>query len=162
MKDIISLYHGCSLEAAKNITQQGVDTKVLKRRDAGDFGLGFYLTSSPIRASTFGAYLVECQIVSRNLAYIKNPYFLIGLNEVAPKTPIEKTFHRLVFADGVMRTVAGSMEENLTFARRVHEEFILAGFSGITTGHKGAETVIFNPEAIVSTRMVKSPAFAGL
>jgi len=52
------LYHGTSHEACASICEHGVNYSGA-RRDTGDFGYGFYLTKSLVRARSYGPCVRE-------------------------------------------------------------------------------------------------------
>lgn len=118
------------------------------KRDPGDFGLGFYVTRSRVKAAAYGQ-IILVQIDISGFAHIPNPYFIAGeLEEVTPRTDVEKLFHELVFDKYGMRTVAGALEDRHAVAVRITERFMRAGYNGIRTSTYGDDVVVFNPAAI--------------
>lgn len=146
------LFHGTSTDSAAKVLAEGFDVDAERRSDPGDLGWGTYLTNRSARARAYGEVL-EVEIDESRFARLPNPYFLDGLSEVEPETLVERVFHRLVFANGIMLTVKGSKEERVIVAKRIAEAFMTAGYAGIIAGpfrDGSIEVVIFDPSAVIS------------
>jgi hypothetical protein len=135
-------YHGT--DAAEKIIAEGFRLDGPRRKDAGDFGLGIYLTPQYRIAKCHGKVLKVYVDVSR-FAYIENPYFLDNGVNLEPSTYEEQFFHFIAFRDQEMLTVRDNDRDII--AKLVREYFLADGYTGIRTGHRG-ETVVFDLSTI--------------
>jgi len=142
------LYHGTSREACESIWENDVGVSGT-RREPGDFGYGFYLTKSLVRARSYGPCVLEFLIDTRHYARVDNPYFTSGFNMFWPTTTDERLFYSLAFGSGgEMKTVKGSPESRLLAAVRIRNAFLGAGYKGIVTKYAGGEVVVFDADSI--------------
>jgi hypothetical protein len=141
----MSWWHGSN--SVNSILAEGVDFEHPRVSDAGDLGWGFYLSGDVSRARAYGSGILRVFLHEDRFAYLDNPYFLNGLDEVEPKTEVELAFWRLAFKDGRMRTCAGA--DRKTVARSIRNHFVSAGFDGIITPHSGGEAVVFTADGIL-------------
>lgn len=156
---LASWYHGTSGEDAARILRAGIDVERERRSDPGDFGWGVYLAHDPERARSYGPVVLEFLVEEAGLARIPNPYFVAGLDEVAPVTEAERRFHALAFAPGGrMRTVQGRWAERVAASREIRDAFLAAGYAGIRSDYLGGETVIFDPSIVRRIRVFAEPA----
>lgn len=144
------LYHGTRPEHASDILIHGVRFAGLSRRDPGDFGTGFYLTSSLERARSYGSNVLGVEVYTEMLARVRNPYFLEGLVPVQPSTEPERLFHQAAFRGSVMLTVQARGEERARACDAVRDTFLRSGYTGIIAyASRGeAEVVLFDDTAI--------------
>ena len=153
-KGIIKAFHGTSTQSLKKILSGGVDINAPRVSDPSDFGHGFYVTTSKPRASAIGEDVAEVDIDTSNFAFIKNPYFLENLSDVAAKTPEEKLFREAAFDGGKMLTVKGDTPAaRIAAAERIRERFLDKGYKGIVT--EKDEIVIFDPSVIKKVTQLK-------
>ena len=150
-----TLYHGTSRKRAALILAEGVDMEAPRTRDPGDFGWGFYLTTSLSRARACGEVVLEVAVDTSNFAYLPYPYFLKrgSITPLEPTTEVERLFHDTVFTlvDNdwwKMGTVNGTADERQRAARKVRDCFLAHGHAGIETPHDDGEVVVFDPTSI--------------
>ena len=147
-------YHGTTPESAALIREHGFDMSKAGQRDVGDLGLGIYFTRNIARARSYGSELVAVELDGR-FARIPNPYFITQLEEVEPKTPVERLFFDIAFRQerhgektfNVMRTVQGSRNDRLIVAREITYAFQGLAYAGIIA-QSPDEAVIFDEKAI--------------
>jgi hypothetical protein len=140
-------YHGTP--NPDSLVEHGPDMEHKRSKDVGDLGWGFYCTTIPERAASYGS-VVRVVLDIGTFAHVPNPYFLNGLDEVEPRTAEERLFHQLTFGNGFMGTVVAGTGREAT-ARRVRDEFLARGFQGIVTDYKG-EVVVFDKAAVLELR----------
>ncbi len=145
----MKLLHGTNLEAAESIIKNGVDMFHPRKKDPGDFGMGFYLTSSLIRANVNGHSILEVDLDVSKFAFIADPY--------NPDTStMAQVFKSLAFNDkDEMLTCVHSVrfEERREVCMRIRNNFLTMGFQGIQTKHNGDETVVFDVASIKSIKI---------
>lgn len=118
-----------------------------KSRDAGDFGTGLYCTRKPSRAMAYGT-VVGVQIDLARFAFVPNPYFIEGFDEIKPRSDAEVLFHDIAYdREGKMATVTGPLELRREVAQRLRERFMAAGFDGIKTSYE-SDIVVFDSGAV--------------
>jgi hypothetical protein len=147
---LLTCYHGTSLGKALAILAEGVDMEATRRRDPGDIGWGFYLSTIRGRANVHGEVTLACEIETDDFAYLPHPYFAQGLDELAPATAEERLFHGLAFDGREMLTVRG--DQRAEVSRLIRDTFLARGYHGIRTDHHG-EIVVFNPVAVRAIRV---------
>jgi hypothetical protein len=142
-------YHGTDPEKAAAIVRGGVDVWA-ERRDAGDFGWGFYVTADLARARAYGGAVLVVTLDLGRYAFVKNPYFLDGLDPVGPQTEAERLLHGLVVdpQTGQMLTCNVGLSGREAASQAVRAAFLARGYAGIVTGLCDRETVVFDPSTI--------------
>jgi len=144
-------YHGTP--RWQDILDKGIDIDAPKHSDPGDFGWGIYLTGKLSRARVYGR-VFQIDIDARNMAYVSNPYFLVGLKRVLPTTPEEKLFYSLAYdSAGEMKTLHGSRESRIAAARAIQRGFLDAGYSGIVSDYDEGEAVLFETSPLLSVKL---------
>ena len=142
-----TFFHGTNAEAAASILKDGVDIDHPRKKDPGDFGQGFYLTTMLIRAKVNGHSILEVDVDTSKFAFIPNPYQpIIG-------TEAGFLFKSLAFTSkDEMLTCAHCFrnEERKAACVKIRKTFMDRGFQGIMTKHHGDETVVFDLAAIKS------------
>jgi hypothetical protein len=144
-------YHGTP--RWQDILNKGIDIDAPKHSDPGDFGWGIYLTRKLSRAQVYGR-VFQVDIDTRGMAYVPNPYFLVGLQQVAPSSPEELLFYSLAYLNGEMRTLHGSNKERIEAARAIQAGFLAAGYCGIVSDYDEGEAVLFEASPILSVKLI--------
>jgi hypothetical protein len=145
-------WHGT--RAADAILAHGVDFAAGRASDPGDLGWGFYLSGSRARARCYGRQLLRVTIRPARFAYLPNPYFLDGMNSVAPTTDVERLFYAHAFESDDMKTCS-ARHDNEAAAKAVRDAFVAAGYAGIITPYEGGEAVVFTPDGIAKIERVE-------
>lgn len=151
-KRILRAYHGTSPDNARYLKRYGVCVSVPWKRDAGDFGHGFYVSTLRGRARTYGAVLFAVDLDVSRFAFIPRPYHVIERAE----TEEERLFLDVAFDTRrrALRTVCQDYD-NEKAAQEVRNAFLRHGYSGIVSNYAGNETVVFDPSAVLSLSVVE-------
>lgn len=144
--EIDLFFHGTA--AWEKIRREGFELEAPRRSDPGDFGWGIYVTKQVGRAKCYGD--VICVVIKTGgLAHIENPYFINGLTQFKPRTPLEELYYNLAFENDEPLLFRRKTELRAQTARNIRQGMMQAGYTGITTKYSGCETVIFDPSIIV-------------
>jgi hypothetical protein len=144
-------YHGTP--NPDSILDKGFNINHQRTSDPGDFGWGTYASRSLSRSRCYGTVL-GVLVDTSSCAYISNPYFLKGINQVLPSTFEEHLFYDIVFDTSdpalypTMLTIKGPRVSREAICKEIRDKFLENGYTGIATDYNIGELVIFDHEII--------------